>query len=70
MINIIYDILLLLIGIYVAFVGFSTRGIIKEVADADDSESKIPKEKQLLIQCILGIIMVLISVYKLYSRFT
>ena len=68
MINIIYDILLLLTGIYVAFVGFSTRDIIKEVAD--DSDSKIPKEKQLLIQCILGIIMILISVYKLYSRFT
>jgi len=68
MINIIYDILLLLTGIYVAFVGFSMRDIIKEVAD--DSDSKIPKEKQLLIQCILGIIMILISVYKLYSRFT
>jgi Na+/H+ antiporter NhaA len=61
MINTLYNIFLLLLGIYILFVGYTIRN------DIVGGELNVEKNKLLITQMVLGGILVFISLYKLYN---
>tara|TARA_Y100001958_G_C21227749_1_gene553191 strand:+ start:574 stop:774 length:201 start_codon:yes stop_codon:yes gene_type:complete len=66
MFGLIIDILYLLLGIYLFFVGFKGRNIVDNISNPD---SKNTHEKLFISQMVIGCIISLISGYKLYRRF-
>ena len=68
MFALIIDILYLLVGLYLVFVGFTGRSIVID-NNISISDSKISHDKLFISQMIVGAIIALISGYKIYSLF-
>lgn len=61
MLNTLYNIFLLLLGIYITYVAYSVKNQIV------GGEENVEKNKLLITQMVLGVILILVSSYKIYK---